>query len=105
MNAGVWLLIKIIFQFQVRTSYVPGEILWGYRFEHKCVSYDNGCSQMMSPAQMFNLIRDLNPDMYFWLLWNSVELWFIICDCPQAMNKYAVSYTAINSFIPDRTPR
>merc|ERR1711971_321089 len=48
---------------QVRTSYVPGEILWGYRFEHKCVSYD------------------------------------------KAMNKYAVSYTAINSFIPDRTPR
>lgn len=48
---------------QVRTSYVPGEILWGYRFEHKCVSYD------------------------------------------KALNKYAVSYTAINSFIPDRTPR
>ena len=48
---------------QVRTSYVPQEILWGYRFEHKCVAYD------------------------------------------KAMNKYAVSYTAINSFIPDRTPR
>ena len=46
LNAGVWLHIKIIFPFQVRTSYVPGEILWGYRFEHKCVSYDKGHSQM-----------------------------------------------------------
>jgi len=25
---------------QVRTSYLPNEILWGYRFEHSCVSYD-----------------------------------------------------------------
>jgi hypothetical protein len=25
---------------QVRTSYLPNEILWGYRFEHNCVSYD-----------------------------------------------------------------
>jgi hypothetical protein len=24
----------------VRTSYLPNEILWGYRFEHNCVSYD-----------------------------------------------------------------
>jgi len=48
---------------QVRTSYLPSEILWGYRFEHKCVAYD------------------------------------------KALNKYAVSYTAINSFLPDRTPR
>ena len=59
LNAGVWLHIKIIFPFQVRTSYVPGEILWGYRFEHKCVSYDKGRSQMMSPAELFNLIRAL----------------------------------------------
>ena len=48
MNAGVWLHFKIIyiFPFQVRTSYVPTEILWGYRFEHKCVSYDKAQSQM-----------------------------------------------------------
>jgi len=25
---------------QVRTSYLPNEILWGYRFEHTCVAYD-----------------------------------------------------------------
>jgi len=48
---------------QVRTSYVPSEILWGYRFEHKCVSYD------------------------------------------KSLAKYGVSYTSINSFVPDRTPR
>ena len=48
---------------KVRTSYVPSEILWGYRFEHKCVSYD------------------------------------------KALAKYGVSYTSINSFVPDRTPR
>jgi len=24
----------------VRTSYLPNEILWGYRFEHTCVAYD-----------------------------------------------------------------
>jgi len=48
---------------QVRTSYLPSEILWGYRFEHKCVSYD------------------------------------------KALAKYGVSYSSINSFVPDRTPR
>jgi hypothetical protein len=25
---------------QVRTSYLPGEILWGQRFEHTTVAYD-----------------------------------------------------------------
>ena len=25
----------------MQTSYLPNEILWGYRFEHLCVSYDN----------------------------------------------------------------
>ncbi|XP_023343757.1 inward rectifier potassium channel irk-1 [Eurytemora carolleeae] len=25
---------------QVRTSYLPNEVLWGYRFEHTCVIYD-----------------------------------------------------------------
>ena len=56
-------LVKIVVILKVRTSYLPSEILWGYRFEHKCVAYD------------------------------------------KALNKYAVSYTAINSFLPDRTPR
>ena len=28
------------FSTQVRTSYVPNEILWGYRFENSCITYD-----------------------------------------------------------------
>jgi len=48
---------------QVRTSYLPSEILWGHRFQHTCVSYDT------------------------------------------QLAKYAVSYTTINAFVPDRTPR
>jgi len=48
---------------QARTSYLPSEILWGHRFEHSTVSYD------------------------------------------QRAAKYAVSYTTINSFHPDGTPR
>ena len=48
---------------QVRTSYLPSEILWGQRFEHTTVAYDKDVS------------------------------------------KYAVSYTTINSFQPDKTPR
>ena len=26
--------------FQVRTSYLPTEILWGFKFEHSCVQYN-----------------------------------------------------------------
>jgi len=48
---------------QVRSSYLPNEILWGYRFEHTCVAYDKGTT------------------------------------------KYAVSYSTINKFVADRTPR
>jgi potassium inwardly-rectifying channel subfamily J len=48
---------------QVRTSYLPGEILWGQRFEHTTVAYDKEAA------------------------------------------KYAVSYTTINAFQPDKTPR
>ena len=35
-----FILLSWYFSFQVRTSYLPNEILWGYRFEHSCVSYD-----------------------------------------------------------------
>ena len=39
-NTHFILLSSWYFSFQVRTSYLPNEILWGYRFEHSCVSYD-----------------------------------------------------------------
>jgi len=48
---------------QARTSYLPSEIVWGQRFEHKTVVYD------------------------------------------QKEAKYAVSYTTLNTFVPDNTPR
>lgn len=48
---------------QARTSYLPSEIMWGQRFEHSTLSYD------------------------------------------QKEHKYAVSYTPINTFHPDNTPR
>jgi len=48
---------------QARTSYLPSEILWGQRFEHSTVTYD------------------------------------------QKEAKYAVSYTTINAFQQDNTPR
>jgi len=48
---------------QARTSYLPTEILWGQRFEHSTVTYD------------------------------------------QKEAKYAVSYTTINAFQQDNTPR
>merc|ERR1712210_36361 len=48
---------------QARTSYLPSEILWGQRFEHSTVKYD------------------------------------------QKEAKYAVSYTTINAFQQDNTPR
>ncbi|XP_023321179.1 ATP-sensitive inward rectifier potassium channel 8 [Eurytemora carolleeae] len=50
-------------QIQVRSSYLPNEILWGYRFEHTCVAYD------------------------------------------KEETKYSVSYTMLNKFVADRTPR
>ena len=35
---------------QVRTSYLPNEILWGYRFEHNCVSYDKDTAKYATKA-------------------------------------------------------
>ena len=29
----------------MRTSYLPSEILWGYRFEHRCVAYDKALNK------------------------------------------------------------
>ena len=40
---------------------------------------------------------------HWWYLYTRFEHRCVAYD--KALNKYAVSYTAINSFIPDRTPR
>merc|ERR550532_2765125 len=45
---------------QVRTSYLPNEILWGYRFEHSCVSYDKQEAKYAVSITNLNKIRPDN---------------------------------------------
>ena len=40
MRTTPYCSLNILLLFQVRTSYVPNEILWGYRFDNDIVSYD-----------------------------------------------------------------
>merc|ERR1719186_1006791 len=47
---------------QVRSSYLPNEILWGYRFEHSCVSYDKKESKYaVSITNLNKVIPDNTP--------------------------------------------
>ena len=123
------LLLKKIFLAQVRTSYLPSEILWGhrlttlpvklkvtghsklnrvliwlfFRFQHTCVSYD---------TQLVNKIKLSLLDHYFdngFCIYGNARC-FESDDNMAMMTKpsqakYAVSYTTINAFVPDRTPR
>ena len=123
-----------IFLAQVRTSYLPSEILWGhrlttfpvkslakeiestshskldraliwlfFRFQHTCVSYD---------TQLVNKIKLSLSDYYFdngFCIYGNARC-FESDDNMAMMTKpfqakYAVSYTTINAFVPDRTPR
>ena len=45
---------------QVRTSYLPNEILWGYRFEHSCVSYDKQEAKYAVSITNLNKVRPDN---------------------------------------------
>ena len=44
---------------QVRSSYLPNEILWGYRFEQTCVAYDKKVAKY---AVSFKTINSIRPD-------------------------------------------
>jgi len=44
---------------QVRTSYLPNEILWGYRFDHTCVAYDK---QLLKYVVSYNTINSVTAD-------------------------------------------
>ena len=44
---------------QVRSSYLPNEILWGYRFEQTCVAYDKKEAKY---AISFKTINRIIPD-------------------------------------------
>jgi len=47
---------------QVRTSYLPSEILWGQRFEHSTVDYDkNMAKYAVSYFSLNNFIQDRTP--------------------------------------------
>lgn len=47
---------------QVRTSYLPNEILWGHRFEHSCVAYDKQTTKyVISYATINKCIADRTP--------------------------------------------
>jgi len=47
---------------QVRTSYLPNEILWGYRFEHSCVSYDKSeAKYAVSITNLNKIVSDTTP--------------------------------------------
>ena len=44
---------------QVRTSFLPNEILWGYRFEHSCVSYDKVLAKyVVSMSNLNKMVPD-----------------------------------------------
>ena len=47
--------------FQVRTSYLPNEILWGYRFEHSCVSYDKQEAKYAVSNNLNKILPDNTP--------------------------------------------
>lgn len=47
---------------QVRTSYVPNEILWGYRFENSCVTYDKSAAKYaINIGNLDKIIPDSTP--------------------------------------------
>lgn len=47
---------------QVRTSYVPSEILWGYKFEHSCVRFNEKLGTYdVSFEQLDSIVADTTP--------------------------------------------
>ena len=44
---------------KVRTSYLPNEILWGYRFEHSCVAYDQKAAKYVVSVNNLNKVNTL----------------------------------------------
>ena len=47
---------------QVRTSYLPSEILWGYKFEHSCVMFNRDLGKYEVKFDTLNtIIKDNTP--------------------------------------------
>ena len=50
------------FTVQVRSSYLPSEILWGQRFEHSTVAYDKDLSKYAVSYKTINsFVQDRTP--------------------------------------------
>ena len=60
---------------QVRTSYLPNEILWGYRFENTCVTYDKSQAKyVVNIGNMDKIVADNTPRYKLWALsWDVVH--------------------------------
>ena len=50
----------------MRTSYVPTEILWGYKFEHSCVTYDEKLAKYEVSFENLNTIVMDNTPWYIY---------------------------------------
>ena len=61
---------------QVRTSYLPNEILWGYRFEHSCVSYDKQEAKYAVSITNLNKISADNTPRYIQRKHNAKNIFF-----------------------------
>ena len=61
---------------QVRTSYLPNEILWGYRFEHSCVSYDKQEAKYAVSITNLNKISADNTPRYIRHKHNAKNIFF-----------------------------
>ena len=47
---------------QARSSYTPQEILWGYRFENTCVTYDKSQAKyVVNIGNMDKIVADNTP--------------------------------------------
>ena len=51
--------LKYLIRLEVRTSYLPSEILWGQRFEHTTVAYDKEAAKY---ALTFSTISAFEQD-------------------------------------------
>ena len=59
----------VLFIIQVRTSYLPNEILWGYRFENTCVTYDKSQAKyVVNIGNMDKIVADNTPRYKLWAL-------------------------------------
>ena len=55
-------LLNVKALIQVRTSYLPHEILWGYQFRHNCVQFDSEEQKYEVSFDSFNdIVKDDTP--------------------------------------------